>query len=179
MQTEMQPEALMLYKLIILYILDKVEFPLTNVQLTNFILDKGYTNYFNIQQVLAELLEDHFISCNAVRNSSYYEITSSGGETLSFFYDKISDAIKNDIDEYLKENKYKMREENSIFADFYEAHKNEYITTLKVLERGNPIIEIKLSAASEAEASMICENWSKKSSEIYARIFQSLTTDVE
>ncbi|MDE7299594.1 MAG: DUF4364 family protein [Lachnospiraceae bacterium] len=175
----MQPEALMLYKLIILYILDKVDFPLTNVQLTNFILEKGYTNYFNIQQVLSELLEDSFISCNTIRNSSYYEITSSGGETLSFFYDKISDAIKEDIDIFLRDNKYGMREENSTQADFYEARKNEYIATLKVLERGTPIIEIHLSVPSEAEASLICDNWSKKSSEIYARIFATLTEETE
>ncbi len=175
----MQPEALMLYKLIILYILDKVDFPLTNVQLTNFILEKGYTNYFNIQQVLSELLEDHFLSCKTIRNSSYYEITASGGETLSFFYHEISDPIKEDIDAFLRDNKYNMREENSTQADYYEAKKNEYITVLKVLERGSPIIEIHLSVPSESEASQICDNWSKKSSEIYAKIFSSLTEEAE
>ena len=39
-------DALTLYKLIILYMLDKVDFPLTNSQLSEFILDKGYTDYF-------------------------------------------------------------------------------------------------------------------------------------
>ena len=43
----MQPEALMLYKLMILYILDKVEFPLTQTQLTNFLLEKEYTTYLS------------------------------------------------------------------------------------------------------------------------------------
>lgn len=38
-----------LYKLIILYILDHSEFPLTNSQLCEFLLDKGYTTYFTIQ----------------------------------------------------------------------------------------------------------------------------------
>lgn len=175
----MQPEALMLYKLIILYILDKVDFPLTNVQLTNFILEKEYTNYFNIQQVLSELLEDKFISCNVIRNSSYYEITSMGGETLSFFNDTISSAIKDDIDNFLKENKYSLREENSTQAEYFEARKNEYITCLKVLERDSTIIEIKLSVPSEAEAGLICDNWKKRSSEVYARIFSTLTDDAE
>ncbi|MFW5631973.1 MAG: DUF4364 family protein, partial [Acetivibrio ethanolgignens] len=32
-------DALTLYKLIILFILDKVDFPLTNAQLSNFILE--------------------------------------------------------------------------------------------------------------------------------------------
>ena len=52
----MQPDTLTLYKLIILYILDKVDFPLTNAQVSDFILEKEYTNYFNIQQAISELI---------------------------------------------------------------------------------------------------------------------------
>ncbi len=148
----MQPEALMLYKLMILYILDKVEFPLTQNQLTNFLLEKEYTSYFNIQQVLSELLEDKFISCNVIRNSTYYEITALGGESLSFFYNKISEPIKEDIDSFLKMNKYSMREENSIRAEYYRSKRNEYIASLKILERDNPIIDVRLSIPSEAES---------------------------
>ena len=40
----MQSDTLTLYKLIILFILDKVDFPLTNAQLSDFILEKEYTN---------------------------------------------------------------------------------------------------------------------------------------
>ena len=34
-------EPLTLYKLIILYMLEKVDFPLTNAQISGFVLDKG------------------------------------------------------------------------------------------------------------------------------------------
>ena len=44
-----------LYKLIILYMLDKVDFPLTNSQVSEFILDEGYTTYFKLQQAISEL----------------------------------------------------------------------------------------------------------------------------
>ena len=47
----MSPEALTLYKLIVLYMLNKVNFPLTNTQLSEFILEKEYTNYFTLQQI--------------------------------------------------------------------------------------------------------------------------------
>ena len=39
-------EAFTLYKLIILYILDKVDFPLTNSQISEFVLDKGIYRLF-------------------------------------------------------------------------------------------------------------------------------------
>lgn len=39
----MNQDTLMLYKLMVLYMLNKVDFPLTNSQISEFILDKGYT----------------------------------------------------------------------------------------------------------------------------------------
>ena len=42
----MEQEQLTLYKLMILYLIEKVDFPLSNSQISEFILDKGYTNYF-------------------------------------------------------------------------------------------------------------------------------------
>ena len=57
----LQSESLMLYKLIILYILDRMTFPITNTELTRFILEKEYTNYLTIQETLADLIEDNYI----------------------------------------------------------------------------------------------------------------------
>ena len=67
----MQPETLMLYKLIILYILDRVDFPMTNAQLTNFITDRQYTSYFNVQQVLTDLVDDGYITLEQKRNAAF------------------------------------------------------------------------------------------------------------
>ena len=173
----MQAETLMLYKLIVLYILDKVDFPLTNVQLTNFILEKEYTNYFNIQQAISELIDDNYISTETIRNSSLYQITESGKETLSFFSHSISQAIRDDIDAYLKEHKYSLRNEVSTLADYYEHKKDEYITRLRVMEGESAIIELKLSVPTEREANLICNNWRNRSSDIYAYVISSLIAE--
>lgn len=170
----MQAETLMLYKLIILYILDKVDFPLTNGQLTNFILEKEYTNYFTIQQSISELIEDDFIRSETIRNSSLYEITESGSETLSFFSHDISQAIRDDIDIYLKEHKYSLRNEVSTLADYFEKKKDEFIARLRVIEGDSSIIELNLSVPTEREANIICNNWRDKSSDIYAYVITSL-----
>ena len=54
----MPREAATLYKLMLLYLLNKVDFEMTNTQLTEFILEKKYTNYFQIQTALSELVEE-------------------------------------------------------------------------------------------------------------------------
>ena len=48
-------ETFTLYKLIILYMLNKVDFPLTTSQISEFVLDKGYTTYFKLQEAISEL----------------------------------------------------------------------------------------------------------------------------
>ena len=69
----MQSESLMLYKLIILYILDRMTFPITNTELTRFILEKEYASYLTIQ----ETLEEHMIS--PVRFSKCLETMMNSG----------------------------------------------------------------------------------------------------
>ena len=170
----MQPEALMLYKLIILYILDRVDFPMTNSRLTDFITTKEYTNYFNVQQVLSDLVEDGYISLQEMKNNYLYRITPEGKETLSFFYQNISRNIRDDIDMFLTEQNYRLREEVSNIADYYEAKKNEFVCELKVVERESTVIEIRITVPSEENAKTVCSRWRQKHADIYAYVINSL-----
>ena len=48
----MLQDPLTLYKLIVLYMLNRVNFPMTNAQVSDYILEKEYTNYLTLQQVI-------------------------------------------------------------------------------------------------------------------------------
>lgn len=173
----MQSDASTLYKLIILYMLDKVDFPLTNAQITDFILEKDYTNYFNVQQSISELRDTDLITSETIRNSSYFKITDAGRETIHFFDSDISEAIRNDIDKFLHENKYELRQEVSILADYYENKKDEFIATCYVREQGSKLVEVNLSVSTEEEARTICNNWKNKSQDVYAYLIKTLMTE--
>lgn len=51
----MAVDSATLYKLIILYMLNKVDFPLTNAQISEFFLENEYTNYFSLQEAINDL----------------------------------------------------------------------------------------------------------------------------
>ena len=51
---ELLEDTLTLYKLIVLYMLSRVTFPMTNAQVSDFILEKEYTDYLTLQQVISE-----------------------------------------------------------------------------------------------------------------------------
>ena len=71
----MLAEPMTLYKLMNLYMLKQVNFPLTNAQLSSFFLDRDYTSYFTLQQALNDLLDAGLIRQETVHNSTRYEIT--------------------------------------------------------------------------------------------------------
>ncbi|MBO5158777.1 MAG: DUF4364 family protein [Lachnospiraceae bacterium] len=167
-------EAQTLYKLIVLTMLSKVDFPLTNAQISDFILTKEYTNYFTLQQVLAELVETELAEVHTVRNSSYYHMTEKGKETLNFFGDMVSPAIHEDIDKYFKDNAIALRDEMSVRADYYENNHEEYSVRLRVMEKDSPVIDLTLSVPTENQANSICDNWKKKNQKIYAYLMQQL-----
>ena len=169
---------LTLYKLIILYMLNKIDFPLSNAQISDFILDKDYTDYFHIQQALSELSEASFLTTEIRRNSSFLQITDAGCEVLEFCKNEISEEIKKEIDDYLKKHNYQFREEASNIATYYQSNKpNEYIAHCLVKERNSTLIELNLTVSSEEEASIICNHWKERSQEIYAYTIQTLLTN--
>ena len=95
-------EGLLLYKLMILYMLDRTDYTMTNSLISDFIVGKEYTSVFNLHESLSELINDEFISTDTIRDTIHYKITSSGEEALSYFENRLPYAIKEDILVYLK-----------------------------------------------------------------------------
>jgi len=167
-------EAFTLYKLIVLYMLKKLDFPLTNGQISEFILDKGYTNYFTLQQALSDMVEAGFIREESTHNRTLYHLTDEGAETIKFFKSNISPAIREDVDIFLKEKSYDLKNEVSVKADYYPNTIGEYDVRCQILENGTSIIDLTLTVPTEDEAVTVANNWNKKNQEIYAQIMTTL-----
>lgn len=170
-------EPMTLYKLMILYMLKQVNFPMTNSQLSDFFLSREYATYFTLQQALSELIESGLIRMNTVRNSSRYEITPDGEETCAFFGKKISAEITADMDQYLKENRFRMRNEVGITADYYRSTNQDYIVHCDVAEGKSKLISLDLTVPDETQAELMCSRWKDESRDIYAFIMKKLMSE--
>ena len=162
----MLAEPMTLYKLMNLYMLHQVNFPLTNAQLSNFFLDREYTTYFTLQQALNELLDAGLVKKETMRNSSRYEITKEGEETLEFFGKNISPAIVSDMDEYLKQNRFRMRNEVGLISDFYKSTNQDYIVHCEVREGKAVLVNLDISVPDKEQAEIMCNHWKDRSQEI-------------
>lgn len=167
-------ETFTLYKLIVLYMLSKVDFPLTNAQISEFILDKGYTTFFKLQQALSELKDAELIREETVHNRTLYHLTDDGEESIFYFKNKISKPIQDDIDQFLKEKKYDLKNETAVKADYYKNTAGEFSVRCQVTEQQESLIDLTLSVPTETEAEKIAANWQKKNQNVYAWLMAQL-----
>ncbi|MCR5419564.1 MAG: DUF4364 family protein [Lachnospiraceae bacterium] len=163
-----------LYKLIILYMLSKVDYSLTRTQLFGFILDKEYTDFFTLQDVMSELIDNKLIESKSARNASHLLITEKGRETFDLLKNDINESIRGEIDTYLEDNDVQLRNEVSISADYYKTTFGEYVAELSARERNIDLLTIKITMPTEEAANEICNNWQKRNQDVYAYLIENL-----
>lgn len=163
-----------IYKLIILYMLEKVDFPLTNTQISDFFLEKEYTDYFTIQQVIHDLFESELIRMESTHKNTQYTSTPAGKETLRYFQDKISSSIQEDVLSYFSDKKVELKIENSILADYYKTPEQEYAARCQIKEKGISRLDFTLTVKTKEQAEAICQNWKDQSDEVYTCLMDML-----
>ncbi|MCR5687268.1 MAG: DUF4364 family protein [Lachnospiraceae bacterium] len=167
-----EPQTLI--KLIVLYMLDKVDFPITKAQIYDFILEKEYSNYFALTQATFELTEDGFIESSSTHSSTFLKLTDKGRDTLTFFQNRISEGIRNDINGFYEEHRLEITNRMSVITNYYRTASGDYVADLTAREKSSDLINIKINMPTEDSARAMCEHWRDKSSDIYSFILENL-----
>lgn len=150
------------------------ENPLTNSQISEFILDREYTNYFHLQQAISELVEAELLEKQTVSNASYYRITEEGQNTLSYFETELSSEIKKEVKDYLKTRGCQIPERILAPADYYETPQGSFAVRCQLIEKNVSLLDLNITAPTREAAKSIARNWSRKSQDIYAAIMEEL-----
>ena len=84
-------------KLILLYVLDKMEMPLTESSIVDICTNQNqWLNYMKCKDALFQLLESNFVYVTSVQdNEERYTISSEGRSCLDHFYNKIPFDLRN------------------------------------------------------------------------------------
>ena len=164
----MNHDQLALYnKILVLYMLNRVSFPLTQAQIYDFMLERNYVNFMNLQRAITELVDTGFVTARSRHNRTYLTITAEGRETLDFFKSRIDSSIRKDIDDFLGANQFKLRNETSVSTDYRKVLSGDYEVHLTVKEKDVTVVEITLSVPNQETAETVCTNWQKKNQDLY------------
>ena len=162
-------------KLIILYLLAQVKMPLSVSQITQIVLERGYTDYFSLQQYLTELENSKFIATSKQNNISYFEINERGSQTLDFFCSRIPEFIRKELDSFIENNWRKLKSELDIFAEYTPTKENEYVVHCKATENHSTLIDLSINVGSKKQAIELCNNWKENASTLYGEILHILS----
>ena len=163
-----------LYKLMILYLLKQVNLPLSNPQLWEFFKKNEYTNYYTFQETIAQLLEANLIVRDEVRSIVRYELTREGEDALYYFKKEIPEEVMLDMDGYLHENRFQIRNETGITADYHKTENFDFVVHMMVREGKNILFEMNLTVPTEDQAVLVCRHFKESAQKIYAGVLKQL-----
>lgn len=194
-------------KLIILYIIHRLNMPVSNIHITKMILETRLMNYFVFQQCFNELCDGGLIvlegskaaaagkgTTDRGKNTSaaadnrpvsnkgrfgQYILSETGQSTLQYFMNLIPPGIKKQLDKASSSVRKKIREETLVTADYIPESEDKFTVACSIREEDFTLIDLNVAVGTKKDARSICENWKRHSSEIYAEIIESLTKNRE
>ena len=164
-----------LNKLIILFVFDKMEVPLSeNTVLDMCCSSNNWLAYMDCQPVLNQLLECGWIYNISSAREPLYTITSDGRESLNNFYINIPKSVRDEISAFIKKNSGKLRNRQECKSDYYQNVDGTYTVFLKILAPVQPMLELKFVIPDKKTAQNIYKSWESKASELYSAIYDTL-----
>ncbi|MDU4892065.1 MAG: DUF4364 family protein [Clostridium sp.] len=162
-------------KLLLLYIIDKIDLPISNIQLTEIVLENNFINYFTLQEYIDELISSNLIIKVNQNEKDRLTISSKGKEVLSLFKNRLSDEDINKLNTYIGVKMNLIKKEATISADYTIENGNSYVVSLSASENNIPLMEIKVTVASNKQARELCTKWKANPSDLYTKIIKVLS----
>ncbi|MBQ2089018.1 MAG: DUF4364 family protein [Lachnospiraceae bacterium] len=167
-------EPNLIYKVSVLGLLNESQEALSNAQIVQLFIDKEYTDYFTIQQVIGELIDSNLIVGDTIHNNTTYSLSDEGLTTYKLMQDKLTPGIREDIADYLAQNKLAIEENNSLTAYYDKSPDGGYIAHCKYTSGGNTVLDLHMRASNQAQADTICNNWKARYEDIYFHLIDTL-----
>jgi len=162
-------------KLVLLHLFMEMDYPLTNAEITDFIVSLNLMDYFTLQQYLVELVDGGMLEYSKNESDFFYLITAKGIESLNYFKNRLPEGlvllIDNGVSNYKKQHALRTR----VNCSHSKVSDSEYIVDLNITENELTLINLRLSVVSNRQAKEICERWKQSSTEVYTTVINMLT----
>lgn len=172
---EVTEEKQIEHKTMLLYLINKMDIPISNSQITRFALEEHYMNFYSVQQYLKEMVEVDYLDSSHDNNTTRYTITGEGMKALETLNCYVPQYMKNRITKYVSQNRREIMKGFETAANhFYDPDTNEYIVKCGVYDYDTLLMEINLSVVNKEQALLICNNWKNDVGRLHAQIINIL-----
>lgn len=162
-------------KLKLLYILNFIDLPLTNIEITNYILEYDMMDYFTLQLLLSDLCDAKFTLIKTSNGIEYYSVSETGKAALEMFSDKLPEYFIKEVENNFSRIKKHIKMQRELFGHYYKRKDDEYIVSLQVTENSTTIFNISINVTDEITAKNIIRKWEAAPEKIFGQIINALT----
>ena len=166
-------------KVLILYMLYKINKDIPENSLFKIISSINDINYFYFGQTLNDLVETRLVDSYTKDKETIFRITSEGKNALSLTKDLMPGIVKLKADNIFKQELSSIEEESSVVAEYTPKNENDYKIKCKIVENNETIFEVSTFAGSRDNAKKIVDNWNKNANSIFPKILDLLLNNNE
>lgn len=168
-------------KLILLYVLDKMEIPLTENSILEICCShNNWINYMDLKDIMVQLLDKKLIyKPNTQNNENRYNITYNGRNCLSEFFTRINASLRDEISQYAKTKKMHFKRQQEYVGKYHKTIDGSYNVQLKIVEpqTTDSYFELTIKTATRANAIAACKKWRDTAASVYQVIYSKLFDD--
>ena len=137
-----------------------------------------FINYFDLQDQMAELEEEEFVTYYVENNDRFYSITQKGTQALEFFSVRIPKTVRERLLRAIKIKVKELKNALSIKAEYKKANDIEYLVTLGISEGNFDMFNFSISVGDEIMAKKICGQFKKNPQAMYSEFLSVLTKNI-
>ena len=158
-------------KLILLFIFDKIEFPLTDASISEIIMaNPSWMTYMDFKDALFLLGESKYVYRSSMGSDTGFFITNDGRNCLSHFFHKIPASIREEITEYARENRQRFKRSQEYTTDYFKNADGTHTVVLRIADHNSSahnLLEIKIKTTTRAGAKKAVNRWKEKAAFVY------------
>lgn len=161
-------------KLLVLFVLEKLEMPIKEELLTSICSeDNNWMGYFDCLQIISELIKGGFISKMDSAGDPMLSLSEDGHLCLLHFHNDIPKSVRDTVTEFAKKARLKYKKKQEFFCNYYRNADNTYTVEMKILEVVRPIVQLKC-VTTQKQAISIYNSWNRKAPEVYKALYDIL-----
>ena len=163
-------------KFAILYTLKRYVEPINMPTLSEVLtVGKEVMGYFDLANLLSELIEDHYVAMKYYRNDQCFYLSDKGADTNDFFFERVPKSIRTHIENAIGAIKFAdQADPNAVITEILPIAPYQYMASLKMLDAGTPLMELQVFAGSKADAEKAVKALRRNSAEIYNDIINRM-----
>ncbi len=175
-----EQEQVVLDKLTMLFVIDKMEIPLTEDSILDIcsVKNEWIKNYMDCKAIIHDLTESKLLYKlgDVEQGKELFSLTYEGRECLSHLYRRIPLASREEISQYIKANRLNVKSSQEYSATYTKNEDGSYNVILQIYEPliTTPMFELKIKAPSRQSANEAIHKWKSQAPSIYEIIFNNL-----